>query len=316
MAIKCLLFALLPLLCSGNDPEKTFDQLIKDTGSESFFEKVFNTITTKNGNTYSAYFDLDSTLISSSMSIPILVAQIRRGLYHFGSEGAAAVFKFTKVVNQDCITDFHEYKIDDEDNKVTIYFDTIVKEILKIFQKHELKHGKWDEKNPQQKTFKIEDPNLKVLVAFWSDLAYRKMVNQKKCAYLLKTIKQRVLLNMPQHHIDEFIDEANDVEEKDKFKKYTYVVSEGSVTIQLRRRRPDAYAEQLALIRKFKELHVVPYIITGNHEMNLLAAIRIHKIDVNPENLICSRPTPDPNNGKILTPILICCFASSVVNSI
>lgn len=127
MAIKCLLFALLPLLCSGNDPEKTFDQLIKDTGSESFFEKVFNTITTKNGNTYSAYFDLDSTLISSSMSIPILVAQIRRGLYHFGSEGAAAVFKFTKVVNQDCITDFHEYKIDDEDNKVTIYFDTIVK---------------------------------------------------------------------------------------------------------------------------------------------------------------------------------------------
>lgn len=301
MAIKCLLFALLPLLCSGNDPKKTFDQLIEGTESKSFFEKVFNKIETNKGNIYSAYFDLDSTLISSSMSIPILVAQIRRGLYHFGSEGAAAVFGFTTVKNKECITISHDYKIDGGENKVTISFETIVEEILKIFMNHEKIHGKWDETNPRQKTFQIEDANLKVLVAFWSDLAYRRMVGNKECKYLLKTIKQRVLLNMPQHHIDEFIEEAKNVEAKNEYEEYTYRVSKSSVTIQLRRRRPDAYAEQLALIRKFKELQVVPYIITGNHEMNLLAAIKIHNIGVNPDNIVCSRPTPDLRKTEILT---------------
>lgn len=247
MSIKILSFVFLPLLSSGHEIQ-AFMQMIKNTGSSTFFSKFFEEAD-KVETGKCAFVDMDFTFISACFEVAVLAAQIEMGKYSFTNDDIPVVLGL-KAAHLDCQNVV--YKDSDErqqevvgKNKLGVSLQEVVAKITAVF----------DDK------LEIQKDALKPLIAMWNYVVYQGTQKKPNCDYLRTTVSRRLLYKMDETTRSEIINKAFKLHPTRREDRYYYKAGDGKIYPVVIENQAPVYPEMLELFKALKKstfsLHLI-----------------------------------------------------------
>lgn len=257
MAIKNLIYELLPFVCFGS-PVEEFYRKIDGTGSKNFFRKVFDKISESkaNGDNVCAFFGMNGGIMNSDLSSLVFAYQVRRFHFAFWAEDVETVFKIQGASEGCALSD--SYILEDK-RSVTIH--DIARHICEIFTKYN------SIDRYEVELAAADKSRLGALIADWVKVIIQHTENNDeipKCRALSTTYKYRLLYKMSNEDQEKLVLEV--------LKKQPNEENSSDF--------PAIYEEQKALVAALKDVGVARLVISTVPKGYLDAIIKHFELDI------------------------------------
>ncbi|CCI47314.1 unnamed protein product [Albugo candida] len=313
MAIKHLIFGLLPFVCNG-DSERDLLNKIKGTGSENFFKGVFKRSSNDKANKYAA-FAMDYTIVNGSLLLPVLALQVRDFYFAFDHDDVEDVFGFKTAEKKSiCVPKQLKYN-----ERESIPLRDIVSGINDIFFKYQPKSkSKSKSKSESRSKLKLKSrsksksksklntklkPKSKTkellrndrqkfgaYVGVWQRAVYEFMEDLSRideCVYLAATVGHRLLYKMALKNQRVLLERVLDNPPKEN-RMYDFYVDDIVGVQSLPIGLPAVFEEQRALITALVGKSVTPYVISARPKVYSEALVKHFMLAIEPKNVFGS----------------------------